>query len=330
MKQMSIPGFATPLVFLVAILASDLFSDEAAQRGSAAERRGQTATQTDAPPSIQTVTDSPVKPGRGEYIGGAPSELSADETAKQLANPNTPLASLTLKNQWTHWDGSLLGPDGMDSETFLFQPSIPFPVNETDSIFFRPAFPYLVDQPVVDATGKVGTESGFGDMGMDLAFGRTSKAGFLTAVGLVAGIPIGADQLTSDTWNLGPEMFVGKISKKSVVGVLTNQQWDVSGPRETSLTTIQPIFTFLPGGGWAIGSTGTSSYNWETEQWTIPLQMQVAKTMKVGELPVKVALEANYYLERADSLGQDWMVGLNITPVVPNVLAGWLQNNGSW
>lgn len=122
-------------------------------------------------------------------------------------------------------------------------------------------------------------------------------------------------------------MFVGKISKKSVVGVLTNQQWDVSGPRETSLTTIQPIFTFLPGGGWAIGSTGTSSYNWETEQWTIPLQMQVAKTMKVGELPVKVALEANYYLERADSLGQDWMIGLNITPVVPNILAAWLQNN---
>jgi hypothetical protein len=327
MKPISILGFATVLVLLFPILASDLFADETPQRGSSMEQLGETATRSSGPPSSQPATDSAVKPGRGDYIGGAPSELSADETAKQLANPNTPLASLTLKNQWTHWDGSLLGPDGMDSETFLFQPSIPFPVNETDSIFFRPAFPYLLDQPVVDATGKVDAESGFGDMGMDLAFGRTSKAGFLTAVGLVAGIPIGADHLTSDTWNLGPELFVGKVSKKSVVGVLTNQQWDVSGPRETSLTTIQPIITFLPGGGWAIGSTGTSSYNWETEQWTIPLQMQVAKTMKVGKTPVKVALEANYYLERADSLGQEWMIGLNITPVVPNRLAAWLQNN---
>lgn len=175
MKPISIAGFATLLISLVTITGSGLFADEAAQRGSAVERQGQTATQSTGQPSSQPATDSAIKPGRGDYIGGAPSELSADETAKQLANPNTPLASLTLKNQWTHWDGSLLGPDGMDSETFLFQPSIPFPINETDSIFFRPAFAYLVNQPVVDATGKVGSESGFGDMGMDLAFGRTSK-----------------------------------------------------------------------------------------------------------------------------------------------------------
>jgi hypothetical protein len=63
------------------------------------------------------------------------------------------------------------------------------------------------------------------------------------------------------------------------------------------------------------------TYNWEAEQWTIPLQMQISKTVKIGKLPVKVALEASYYVERAGSLGQEWMIGLNITPVVPNVLA---------
>jgi hypothetical protein len=251
--------------------------------------------------------------------------MSADETAKQLANPNTPLASLTLKNQWIHWDGDLPGADGLDSMTFLFQPNFPFPVSDTDTIFFRPAFPYLADQPVVDAAGNVGSESNFGDMGLDLAFGRTSNDGFLTAAGVVAGIPIGADGLSSDTWTLGPELFFGKISKSCVLGIFTTHQWDVSGPRETSLTTIQPIMTFLPGGGWAIGSAGTLSYNWEAEQWTIPLQMQVSKTVKFGKTPVKLALEANYYIEKADSLGQEWMIGFNITPVVPNVVAEWFS-----
>lgn len=262
-----------------------------------------------------------------DHSGGAPAEMSADETAKQLANPNTPLASLTLKNQWTHWDGGLPGADGVDSATFLFQPNFPFPINETDSIFLRPAFPFLLDQPVVDAAGNVGSESGFGDMGLDLAVGRTSKTGLIAAAGMIAGIPIGEDGLSSDTWTLGPELFVGKISKSGVLAIFANHQWDVSGPRETSLTTIQPIMTYLPGGGWAIGSSPSITYNWEAEQWTIPLQMQVSKTVKFGNTPVKLALEANYYVEKSNALGQEWMIGFNITPVVPNVVAEWFSGN---
>ena len=251
--------------------------------------------------------------------------MSAEETAKQLANPNTPLASLTLKNQWTHWNGDLPGSGDIDSQTFLFQPSFPFPINDTDSIFLRPAFPFLLDQPVVDSTGNVRTESGFGDMGLDLAFGRTSKTGVLTAVGVVAGIPIGSQSLSGDTWTVGPELFYGRISKAGVLGVFTNHQWDASGPRETSLTTIQPIAPFLPGGGWAIGTAGSMTYNWVAAQWTIPLQLQVSKTVKLGKLPVKVAMEASYYLEKSSALGQDWMIGFNLTPVVPNVVAKWLS-----
>lgn len=201
MKMSLIPGFAAPLMPLMALPATGLAAPESG-----------------GPQSGQPATEPTIEPGRGAYIGGAPHQLSAQEAAKQLANPNTPQASLTLESQWTHWEGSLLGSDGMDSQTFLFQPSFPFPVSETDSIFFRPAFPYLVDQPVVEAPGNVRTETGFGDMGMDLAFGRASKTGFLTAAGLVAGIPIGADRLSRDTWTLGPELFVGKISKKGVFG----------------------------------------------------------------------------------------------------------------
>lgn len=254
-----------------------------------------------------------------------PHMLSAEEVAKQLANPNTPLASLTLKSQWTHWDGDLLGSGGMDSKTFLFQPSFPFPVNGTDSIFLRPAFPYLVDQPVVDSLGNVTSESGLGDMGLDLAFGRTTKSGLLMVAGIIAGIPIGADRLSSDTWTLGPEVFLGKLSSKGVLGIFPNHQWDVSGPRETSLTSIQPIATYLAGGGWAVGTAGTITHNWESDQWTVPIQLQMSRTVKVGGLPLRIALEANYYVEQADSLGQDWMFGFNLTPVVPNVVAMWLS-----
>lgn len=66
------------------------------------------------------------------------------------------------------------------------------------------------------------------------------------------------------------------------------------------------------------------NYDWEASQWTIPLQMQVSKTFMIGKLPLKLAWEVNYYVEHADAFGPQWMVGFNITPVVPNFFAKWL------
>jgi len=257
--------------------------------------------------------------GKGDYIQGAPQELSADEAAKQLANPNSPLASLTLKSQWRIWDGDLPGADGHDSGTFLFQPTFPFMVNKTDTIFFRPAFSYLVDQPVVNSQGQVGSKSGFADMGFDLAYGRTEKSGLLTAVGMVGSVPIGGSDLSSRTWGLGPEVFVGMFKSWGVLGVFPNHVWDVGGRNKISLTTIQPIAVFLPGGGWSVGTAGLLNYDWRAEQWTVPIQLQVSKTIKIGKTPWKFALEANYYVEHSDALGPEWMIGFNITPVVPNI-----------
>jgi hypothetical protein len=156
------------------------------------------------------------------------------------------------------------------------------------------------------------------------SYGRTTKTGSILAAGIVAGLPIGADGLSSDTWKLGPELLVGQMRKNSVVLLFTNHQWDVSGPAETSLTTFQPILSYLPGGGWSISTAGLIAYNWIAEQWTVPLNLTLSRTLKLGTLPLKLQLEGNYYVERDDALGQRWMIGFNITPVVPNVVAGWL------
>lgn len=130
--------------------------------------------------------------------------------------------------------------------------------------------------------------------------------------------------LASETWTMGPEMFDGKFAKTFVAGALISHVWDLSGADETSLTSIQPMLTYLPGNAWAIGTDGTSTCNGESEQWTSPLQLLVSKTVKIGKMPLKVALEGNCYLVQSDALGQEWMIGFNATPVVPNVLASWL------
>jgi len=82
---------------------------------------------------------------------------------------------------------------------------------------------------------------------------------------------------------------------------------------------------FLPGGGWSIGSTPILYYDWINKEWTVPLQLVAGKTVMFGNTPVKLELEVNYYVEQPDAFGPQWMIGLNITPVVTNFLDKWIK-----
>jgi hypothetical protein len=82
---------------------------------------------------------------------------------------------------------------------------------------------------------------------------------------------------------------------------------------------------FLPGGGWNVGSSPMMNYDWETKDWTIPLQLAVGKTVVVGKTPLKLELELNYYVEQPDAFGPEWMIGFNVTPVVPNFVEKWMK-----
>jgi len=45
----------------------------------------------------------------------------------------------------------------------------------------------------------------------------------------------------------------------------------------------------------------------------------------IGKTPVQLELEVNYYIDQPDAFGPKWMVGLNITPVVDNVINEWIH-----
>jgi hypothetical protein len=259
----------------------------------------------------------------------ATAEQSADEIAKELANPNTALASLTFKNIFTQYEGGLPGANSETGFTTLFQPSLPFPLPNGDKIVWRPAVPLVSDMPVFDpVSSDFGSESGMGDIGFDLIYTKTSATGVLTGVGLIASLPTATeDALGRDKWTLGPELFLGKVTQSSVVGTLINHQWDIAGSddivEDISLTTINMFVAYLPGGGWNLGSYPIVSYDWEAEQWTVPLSFAVGKTVVWSGRPWKLQAEVNYFLEQGESFGPDWSISLNITPVVTNKLAEW-------
>jgi hypothetical protein len=263
-------------------------------------------------------------PKDADAKGGAATP-SADEIAAELANPNTAVATLTLKTQYRWFTGDLPDAGNQSSPMLLFQPSFPFKLASGDMVLWRPALPLLIDQPVFDAsTATFDGETGLGDFAFDLAYAPKIPGGWLIATGLITAWPTATNDLGSDRFTLGPELLIGKLSKTSVLGIFPNHQWDIggSGDVDINLTTIQAFATFLPGGGWNVGSAPIMSYDWNSEQWTIPLQLNIGKTVVMGGRPWKLSFEINYYVEQPDPFGPDWMIGFNVAPVVKNGLAG--------
>jgi hypothetical protein len=256
-------------------------------------------------------------------------QKSAEEMAAELANPNTPMASLNLKLQYRAFDGELPGASSQSSTTLLFQPSFPFPLDNGDVVFFRPAIPVQLDFAFPDASPSgFGSESGIGDIAFDLAYGRTTKTGMLFAGGLIASLPTATDDaLGTDRYTLGPEFMVGKLTKKYVLGIFPNHQWDVggSGNKEINLTTIQVFGTYLPGGGWNYGSSPIISYDHVAHQWTLPLNFSFGKTIIRKGRAWKLSTEINYFVDQPDTFGPQWMIGFNVAPVVKNAMANWFK-----
>lgn len=260
--------------------------------------------------------------------GGAAAP-SAEELAKTLANPNTPLASLNFRLQQRQFEGTTANADSQSSTTLLFQPSMPFTLDNGDMVFFRPGIPLLIGQPVFDgSTGNFESETGLGDIGFDIAYGITTKTGWAFATGLAGSLPTATvDGMGTDKFSVGPELLVAKLGKDYVLGAYPNHMWDVAGSGNTdvSVTNAQLFAIWLPGGGWNVGSTPILSYDHINKQATIPVNLTVGKTIIFDGTPWKLGVEFNYYVEKSDTIGATWMIGFNLGPVVKNVVAEWLQ-----
>ena len=167
---------------------------------------------------------------------------SKEEIAKELANPNTVLTSLKLQTQYFSFDKDLPRADDQDMVKLFFQPTIPFPPENGKTLWVRPGVPYLIDQPVYDKDSRrLGSQSGLGDIILDVQYGTTLENGFLWSVGFSSIFPTASEEgLGSEVWALGPGFQLGRVTEKSVFGVFANHQWDIAGTASRVQTPVSP------------------------------------------------------------------------------------------
>lgn len=263
---------------------------------------------------------------------------SADEIAKELANPAGSLASLNLNIQYQKFQGDLPGADDQDSWSMIFQPTLPFPVGDKGRrVIFRPAIPLLFDQPLFNpqTAGFDKADTNLGDIGFDLVYAGTEMKdkhnGFLWGIGAAGTLPTATDSdVGGNQWRVGPELFGGIIRKWGLVGALVNNQWNVGGANDQSYSVLnaQYFYAIGLGKGWQIASGPNILYDWNADSdqaLTLPLGVGLAKTTKLGGRPWKFQAQVQYFVEQPDAFGPEWLLKFTITPVVQNKLAGFFK-----
>jgi hypothetical protein len=155
-------------------------------------------------------------------------EQSADDLAKQLANPNATLGVLFTQFDYVRYSGD--APDaGQNGFVFNFQPSLPIPMGTGVNLFVRPLIPVYLSQPVPGTDG-FSSKAGLGNISADVALGKTWPSKWMTMIGVFGGFPTATvKELKSDYTTLGPEVIIGKTMKWGFLGVMVNHGWGIGG-----------------------------------------------------------------------------------------------------
>jgi len=241
----------------------------------------------------------------------------AAELAKKLANPIASLISVPLQYNYDEYGGA---NDGAAVSRLNVQPVIPFSLNEDWNLISRTIIP-LVDQQDFPAAAM--NESGLGDTTASLFFSpkAPTAGGWIWGAGPVMLLPTATeDVLGTEKWGLGPTAVVLKQTGPWTVGMLANHIWSVAGDEDradVNATFLQPFVSYVTKTKTTFGLNTESTYDWESDQWSVPVIVQVAQLFRIGPQILQLAVGAKYWAESPDDGPEGWGYRVQLTFLFP-------------
>lgn len=241
----------------------------------------------------------------------------SEELATQLANPLASLISIPVQGNYN----SGLGPleDGRQVLTNL-QPVIPFSLNEDWNLISRTILPVVWQDDIFPGAGS---QFGLGNttQSLFLSPARTMH-GITWGVGPVLLLPTATDELLGlDTFGAGPTGVALWQGGGWTAGILANQIWSVSGDEadEVNATYLQPFLAYTTADAWTFTLNSESTYNWLTDEWSVPVNTVVSKLVKIdGKLPVSFFGGVRYWADSPEGAGPEgWGARFGFTVLLP-------------
>lgn len=261
---------------------------------------------------------------------------SLQEINKQLTNPVSSIWSITFQQNNFRLDPGM-GENDRWSSNLLFQPVLPIGISPDWNLITRPVVPLFVSQPHPDpgSPTDIDRSTAFADITlMQLVSPSPELAGsWLLGVGPSWIFPTAASDFTGNgKYQVGPAALVGHLSEKWILGALVQNWWSFAGDDSrlsTNSMNLQPVAAYFLPNAWSIGYSGNILANWKnpaSDTFTVPIGVSVAKVVKLGKLPVRLALGLQWMPVQPDLYGQKWNVQLIVAPVLPKLIKGYLTD----
>lgn len=253
-------------------------------------------------------------------VGSTAAKAQDADLAKQLANPLAAMISVPFQLNYNQGYGTANGSQWLMN----VQPVIPISLNEDWNLISRTILPIKSQSNIF---GTSGNQFGLGDATESLWFSpkEPTDFGLIWGVGPVAYLPTATDPLLgAGVWGAGPTV-VGLVQRGGwTVGGLANHIWSF-GSSKINSTFLQPFVAYSEK-GWTYTLNSESTYNWNSGEWSIPINLMVAKLIPdfLGH-PTQLQAGARYYA--ASSTGGP--TGWGGRFVVPDMQLIFGKSNGA-
>jgi hypothetical protein len=239
---------------------------------------------------------------------------SDHDLAKKLNNPVASLVSVPLQFNYD----CCFKPAGSDRVTLNIQPVMPFGLTQDWNLIVRTILP-VIAQPSAVTGGHA--SFGFGDTTQSFFFSPNAEAdGFIWALGPAFLWPTATEPaLGSHKWGAGPTGLLLKQEGGWTVGMLANHIWSYGGEREypgVNNTFLQPFLSYTWPDTTNLGLNTESTYNWQSGQWTVPINLTAGHLFSLGGQRINFTLGGRYFPERPHD-GASWGLRFVMTFLFP-------------
>jgi hypothetical protein len=237
------------------------------------------------------------------------------ELARKTENPLADLVTFPLQHNWDFG----IGPLNAMKYTLKLQPIIPLPLGTNWVLLSRTILPITYAEP--SAPGDHG-KFGFEDTSLSLFLSprRAGSTGLFWGAGPAFQLPTATDDDLGDgKWGAGPTVAVSKQQGGWTGYILTRHIWSFAGDPDrpsVSETLLQPSLSYTFKSLTTVGLVSEATYDWQAQQWKVPLNLTVSQLFTVGKVPLKFTVGGRLYAERPPG-GPDWGLRFTMTFLFP-------------